>query len=377
MKIEIKGVEFSNKGAELMLYSVIQMLDSHYDNYELVLKPGHLLPYQKRAKLGAWQKFAFNVFGLDWTWLGNWLPGPATRLLRHYGIVVEKDIDVVLDASGFVYSDKWGSRRLQDTVNQLKRITRHHHRYVFLPQAFGPFSTVKSTALMAQAIKHARLVISRDEDSYLSLKPLDGMNKVQCYPDFTVLLEVSEVELPPGLPEEYVCIIPNQKMFGDKTSASRERYLQFLSEAILAVQRLGLTAVLVNHEGKKDLKICTILIERLPNKPMLLDGLDALAVKKVIGQSVFTLSSRFHGCVSGLSQGVPTLATSWSHKYGQLYGFYNSRGLLIGLDDSARLKDMMSDIISQRSLLSEGLLILADIHKQKTQQMWQVVFDKL
>ena len=60
MIIEIKGVEFNNKGAELMLLSIIAALDERVIDYELVLSPGHLLPYLKRAKLGAYQKFGFK-----------------------------------------------------------------------------------------------------------------------------------------------------------------------------------------------------------------------------------------------------------------------------------------------------------------------------
>ncbi len=374
MKIEIKGVEFSNKGAELMLRSIIAVLDEQFDDYQLVLSPGSLLPFEKRAALGAWQKFSFKFLGVDWTWLGNIAPAVVIRQLKHFGIVVEKDIDVVLDASGFVYSDKWGSRRLKETLKQLKRIARHHHHYLFLPQAFGPFEDNRNRRLMTQILKLSRLVISRDQQSYLSLKPLDGMCKAQCFPDFTPLLQVDDVKLAVKLPEKFVCIIPNHKMFAGKTLGHHERYLQFLIEGILTVQVLGLVPVLLNHEGDKDLEICQTLVDRLPNKPLLMTGFNALEVKKIISLSVFCLSSRFHGCVSGLSQGVPTLATSWSHKYEALYEYYQCNDYLIPVDNATELKVQMASIVEERQAVSERLLQHSQVHKQTIREMWQKVF---
>ena len=216
MIIEVKGVEFSNKGAELMLLSILQMLDLEFAEYDLVLSPGHLLPYQKRAELGAWQKLSFQLWGLDWTWLGNLAPAGLRRLLRHFGIVVEKDIDVVLDASGFVYSDDWGSHCLQQTLSQLKRMKKYNARYVFLPQAFGPFHNPKNRRLMQQLIEHAGLLLARDEQSFCSLKEIDISDtpeKIKYSPDFTPLLEPKAISASLDLPDNYVCIIPNNRLF--------------------------------------------------------------------------------------------------------------------------------------------------------------------
>lgn len=380
MIIEIKGVEFSNKGAELMLHSIIQVLDQQLDDYELVLTPGHLLPYQKRARLGAWQKFSFKQFGLDWTSLGNLAPAPVRRLLRHFGIVVEKEIDLILDASGFVYSDKWGSHRLLETAKLLKRIGKHNTRYIFLPQAFGPFKNSKNAALMTQLIGKAEWAIARDEDSYQSLKALGDSKKISCYPDFTPLLDTSNVVLPLDLPKQFVCIIPNNKMYAHQDLALETRYMAFLKNAVLSVEALGLTPVVLNHEGEKDRKLCLRLLESLPddNKPLFINGLEAAQVKKVIGKSVFNLTSRFHGCVSSLSQGVPALATSWSHKYEQLYRYYQCEDDLIDINQTQeQLQHKMAQLLDNHTELSAQLDKRAQAHKATISQMWTEIFDRV
>jgi polysaccharide pyruvyl transferase WcaK-like protein len=398
MKIEVKGVEFSNKGAELMLHSIIQLLDRELGQYQLVLSPGHLLPYEKRARLGAWQKFSFNLLGCNWTWLGNVFPAPITRLLGHFGIVVEKDINMVLDASGFVYSDKWDDSRMLDTLKQLKRMAKYNQRYVFLPQAFGPFLRKKNRACMSEIIKLADCVISRDQQSFEALKGLTvagsstadsnatNLNVMQ-YPDITPLMDVFDVVPQVDLPERFVCIIPNHKMLGSRDDAQYnencERYFQFLLAAVANVEDSGLTPVILNHEGAKDEKICRTLIERLnrllqgkrpeAKKPLMISGISALEVKKVIGLSVFCVSSRFHGCVSGLSQGVPVIGTSWSHKYEELYRYYLCSDHVVDIADIEVLKAKMTHVIVHRDDLSRQLLQQAQLHKQTTREMWQQV----
>ena len=377
MKIEIKGVEFSNKGAELMLLSIVQVLDRELQEYDLVLTPGYLLPYQKRAKLGAWQKFSFSLFGIDWTGFGDLMPASVRKLMRHFGIVVEKDIDVVLDASGFVYSDKWGAHRLKETLKHLKRVNRHNNHYIFLPQAFGPFDQSQNAALMKQLLERAQWTIARDDESYQSLIKLcdEKQNNISCYPDFTPLFDPQSVWVPEQLPEHFVCIIPNNKMYANKTDLAKQQYLTFLSEAVAAIESLNLTPVILNHEGEKDSRLCHQLIDTLLTKPLFLDGLNGQVVKKVIGMSVFNLSSRFHGCVSSLSQGIPAISTSWGHKYEQLYRYYDCDNHVVGVQSTQiELQSLMAEIVAQRDVLSQQLIAKATEHKATINQMWDEVF---
>ncbi len=71
---------------------------------------------------------------------------------------------------------------------------------------------------------------------------------------------------------------------------------------------------------------------------------------------MLVVSSRFHGCVSALSQAVPCLATGWSHKYQALFDDFGlPEGLLQPVDpDTAVLR--LESMLAQREAMGFPLL---------------------
>ncbi len=107
MFIEIKGVQFVNKGAELMLHAILQIVGQKIPQAKFVLKPGANNPYEKRAKLGLYQKICFSKFRIPFgMYCGKYIP---KRFREYYGLVCHEEINVVLDASGFAFGDQWGA----------------------------------------------------------------------------------------------------------------------------------------------------------------------------------------------------------------------------------------------------------------------------
>ena len=104
MYIEIKGVDFVNKGAELMMHAVLQKVGEKIPQAKFVLTPTANSPYEKRARLGLYQKIWFSKFGIP---LGMYFGKYIHKKLReYYGLVCHEEIKIGLDASGFSYSDQ-------------------------------------------------------------------------------------------------------------------------------------------------------------------------------------------------------------------------------------------------------------------------------
>lgn len=380
MKIEIKGVQFVNKGAELMLAAILARIALYWPDADIVLKGGPLSPYKERALLGAYQKLSLRKNRLDLNGLFYYLPKSFRRYLSTWGILTEADIDVVLDASGFAYGDQWGWLQIRHLGAELKRSAKHGKQYIFLPQAFGPFTREQDKRALCANLKHAALICARDDESLKHLQGLvGGLPNLKQYPDFTNAVD--------GVIPDYwqqcerkVCFVPNSNMLGKKNQnqAWKEHYVNIMTLLMTHTIKLGYQPVLLNHEGEGDREICHKLNQHFDNSLELIEEADPLKIKGVLGNSRAVVCSRFHGCVSALSQGVVCFGTSWSHKYEHLFNDYAVPDLLI--DPTAAQSALLALF---ESALTDNNQYIANIteksnhYKQLTEQVWLNVKDKV
>lgn len=376
MFIEIKGVQFVNKGAELMLASVIEHVKEYWPEANIVLEGNPLSPYKSRAKLGAFQKLSIRKNIVDLNFITYYLPKSIRNYLKRWGVITEADIDVVLDAAGFAYGDQWGALKIKHLGAELNRYKKHGRKYIFLPQALGPFTRENDIKILRESLPKAALICAREVDSYNNIRQIigDGNNLIQM-PDFTNVIK--------GVVPDYweegdnkVCFIPNSNMIGvkNKNESWKNNYINIMRLLIGQTQALGLTPVLLNHEGDGDKAICDTLNNYFNGELELIEESDPLKVKGIIGASKAIVCSRFHGCVSALSQGTLNLGTSWSHKYEQLFREYDSSELLINPDETdENLINLFVDVVNNKNRLSERLQSKSKYYKSKTNDMWENV----
>lgn len=376
MIIEIKGVQFVNKGAELMLCAIIQKLNNFWPEAELVLAPNKNSTYQNRIRFGAWQKLSLRKYPLDLNGLAKHLPKALRNKLKAWGIVTEADIDIVLDASGFAYGDQWNSVILEHALDEAKRMHEAGKKYIFLPQAFGPFTSSKNQSLIRDKMEYASLVCAREQQSFEHLENLmPNTSNLKMFPDFTNAL-VGELPDYYNTDEFEVCLIPNHNMINEKNpnKAWRSSYISLFKYVAEQCQSKGLSVYILNHEGKEDLEICNQINAQLTVPLPVITELDPIKVKGLIGGAKMILCSRFHGCVSALSQSIPCLGTSWSHKYEQLFAEYGVESSLI----SADYQESYIDEQLERCLASDNEIVAVlnekSLHYKKiTEAMWNEV----
>ena len=381
MKIVLSGVETNNKGAELMLYAILQEIERRFPNAEVYLpyysiKQGTNyintnLKFRTTplSEIVAKLKFAEILYKLKQY-------KESHEIIAKTSIV--KDANWFIDGSGFAFGDQWNimDNRIRDWELKLRPLHERGCKIVFLPQAFGPVEKDGTKKAFTMLNKYANLIMPREQVSYdyIRASGLIDMNKVKKFTDFTSLVE--------GVfPEKYaqlrngICIIPNMQMIRMK-KITYEDYIKLLSALVDEGNRSGLPVYLLNHEGKPDAELCRKCKESIGGDIEAVTGLNALQVKGLISTSRIVLTSRFHGLASALNSGVPSLATSWSHKYEELFRDYGLDGFILPLDDIEKAASRVSELLDEKEnmRLREHLAQQIPLIKAQTKEMWECVW---
>jgi len=375
--IQVKGVQFENKGAELMLLAILERLRREWPDLEFALAPNPNTPFRRIVAAGGWQRLRVDGAPVDIDAWSYRLPGRLLELGRRHGIVTEREVDAVLDASGFAYGASWGDSALECAAREVRRLARHGKPYLFLPQAFGPFNITGAARAFGRALLEAALVCAREPESKRHLAALqDGLEqRIEVFPDFTMQLAGDAAAARRhGVDRATALLVPNQMMRSEfnPDPAWREGYDSLMLSIGRRLAQDGWRVRVLNHEGRSDEAACRLLAESLAAGPVIAEP-DPLALKGTLGAAGLVVCSRYHGCVSALAQGVPCLGTAWSHKYAALFEDFAASEFLLQQCDEGRAGHMLSRLQQQRETLPPQLAGRRDVLAARSEQMWQRV----
>lgn len=333
--------------------------------------------YRCVGKNGYNLRFSIVIEGRDF--------GPAIArllpksLLRSYGAYAQNEIDWFFDASGLRYSDRWGAGTLKRSIRDYTRAKKNGGRIIMLPQAFGPFEEPEVRSLIPQLIELADLVYVRDGISMQLLSSVVGQQeKIRLAPDFTALTAGYR----PEDIDEFdgkICVVPNARMLDMTSGGVAENYITLLREVVRRAHEAELDTFVLNHEGHGDDALCREFAESFDPPLQYTGEREALEVKGIIGSSAGLVTSRFHGLVSGLCQGVPSLSTSWNHKYEELCASYGTPRSIIdpstGMSgNSDQIECWIEDIKDTELTQTKSLKAHAVEQKAAIRAMWQDIF---
>jgi polysaccharide pyruvyl transferase WcaK-like protein len=333
--VEFNGTNTRNRGAELMAMAITQRLRSTIPDVTLVASPN----------FGAFEARARHQLYTTWEFPGRirtkgYLRFAPLAVKRAMGLIDPGKVDVVLDASGFAFSDQCG----EAAEHLLRRMTsraRQHQPLILLPQAFGPFKKPSRHRTWQRLFDRATLIFSRDSESFQAVQQFCHDERLKSCPDFTSYVRpaiVDDMELPPI----FSAIVPNMRMI-DKTE-HRDSYLNFLRIAVVRLRELQLNPVYVLHDADEDRKVCELVRKSGVDIPII-EHTDPAVLKAIIGRARLVVGSRFHALVSALSLGVPCIGTGWSHKYPELFSsFQCSEFLCSDLSDHGKLNSLLQTL---------------------------------
>lgn len=374
----VDGVGFNNKGAWMMLEAIVQAVRSRvphavitipfgefYVNSEWCLKH-QILPLLKTGNANNLKERLYRFVAR--------IPGLRGRI----PVLTPSDIDLVLDAAGYKYSDKFGKMtddRIQSELRYYQSFNKEGRKIILLPQAFGPFDSEMQVKRMKTLCTQFDLIFAREEVSFQNMIELLGpSSSIRMAPDFTCLYHPSDSELLPT--GKYAVVIPNTRMMISTEKHISNAYLNFLLAVIRHLSDRGLSVVLLNHEGLGDSRIIKTL-STLSKVPVVVrDKMTACGCKSIISKATIVLSSRFHGAVSGLTSGVPTLCTSWSHKYQELVKDLGVSGNCVDVSDKEGVCRIIDDVLhepNKYTVCEERLRRL----RHDVIEMWHLIFNAL
>jgi polysaccharide pyruvyl transferase WcaK-like protein len=366
MIIQLKGVGETNKGAYLMFLSIIEHFKEFHSDKDLtfVTHLGHKFSKDLARRYKIKPLVKTRRKGLEFRSLIKPIP---FFIRKRMGLYIDSDLDVILDASGFLYGDQWPVRSIKGTLsNDIKKLRSNGTKVILMPQAFGSFNNRDVEKEVGIIVDNANLIFARDQVSLQFLTDSFGKrDNIFLAPDFTNILSASGSNFT-DYKTNRILLIPNIKLL-EETDISKENLINLFKEIIDEIKLKGYSVAFLIHEGIKDETLAI---------PVIIEP-DAIKQKRIIGNSYAVITGRFHGLVSALSQGVPSIGLSWSHKYEMLLENYGQNEFLLELN-SENVKSIIEKILDKENnkRLSVEISEKASLEKEKTYQMWSKV-DKL
>lgn len=378
MKFSIYGVNFFNKGAELMMYAAKQQI-KEWDKNNIIAAQLNIGNFQNREQaelnhlIWASGRTCKSRKGILASYLGKYIP---KNIRNQYNLTLEQEIDVILDASGFAFSDQWGYAKTQRMAQLCSLWKRQGKKTILLPQAFGPFNNEKVKEAFIQLISNVDLAFARDFQSYDYINKLNiAIDHVKVAPDFTNLVKPEEPEYINEL-KGRPCIVPNRRMLDKSSQQESKVYLSFLETSLQYLEQKQTNPFILIHE-LHDAEIGELIQNKFGSKLTIIKDDNPLYLKGILNNCSFMIGSRFHSLISALSQATPAIGTGWSHKYQMLFKNYDCSELLVSSVDANSNKyfeklDCLIDEQTRNSIVKK-LVIASNKQKEKTKNMWSEV----
>lgn len=156
MRIVLSGVETNNKGAELMLYAILQEIERKFPQAEVFIRQTAILQGRSYVDTSL-HLHLISLSFLKKLCIKLKIYGILRRLHLPVGVFEGypriEDADYLIDGSGFAFSDQW--KTTQYTLSYWYNFLKYYHaqntKIIFLPQAFGPVkmdNTLNSATLL-------------------------------------------------------------------------------------------------------------------------------------------------------------------------------------------------------------------------------------
>ena len=342
MNVLITGAQFGNKGAQSMLFTVVNEVRDRYPNADFFYLP---LDYYKEECFQNLESYRFHFviddkagqdfptrFGAPQMAFRNANIRKILRNAQRHGEVLALSklwdkLDVLIDVSGYSLTSKFGISSINRVLRMIQTAKAHGVKTILMPQSYGPFDFPEDVCKrIGASLKEVDLLFAREPDGVAQLQEHCGVTNAILSPDIVIQakdidwrnLFVHEPKLtyPKVSTSGNVGIVPN----GETIKNGRKDVILNCYRQILQELREGGKEVYIFRHSD-DLALCREIYEMVKDDAhchLIEDEMDCLSYSAFVQQLDFVIASRFHSIVNAYRVSVPALVLGWAIKYQEL-----------------------------------------------------------
>lgn len=388
MKFLITGANFSNKGAQSMLFIAVDEIRKHLKDAEI-----YFTTYEDIEVSGYKFKAVFsNPFAQDIALQQEMRAGflyakcftkeCIKRLLGRKAsfqkmISLRKimpSIDVIIDVSGFAFGKKWPAANQEFHLNNIRLAKKYNIPIYLMPQSFGSFDYPSDKAYLLKELedllKYPKIIFAREQQGKDALEQEFHLTNVKLSSDLVlqnagvnlsnVYETVPEIMLPELSDKGNVAIIPNKQCFnhGDK-----DKNLAIYKAIIQKLLADGKNIYVFRH-SHEDLEICKLIYDMFDGNEkvyLLTNDFSCFEYDQFIRKFDFVICSRFHGIVHAYRNYKPAIALGWEIKYMELALAVGQEAYSFDItDNSLQIEKILAAIESLNNSFTEESKIIEE-----------------
>lgn len=385
MNVLITGAQFGNKGAQSMLFTVVNEVRDRYPSADFFYLP---LDYYKEECFQNLESFRFHFviddkagqdfptkFGAPQVAFRNANIRKILRNAQRHGEVLALSklwdkLDVLIDVSGYSLTSKFGISSINRVLRMIQTAKAHGVKTILMPQSYGPFDFSEDVCMrIGSALKEVDLLFAREEDGVKQLREHCGVeNKAILSPD--IVLQAKEIDWKNVFTAEpklqypvlkttgNVGIVPNgETVRNGKHDVVLSTYRMILIE----LRAAGKEVYIFRHSN--DLPLCREIYDLVKDDAhchLIEDEIDCLSYGPFVRQFDFIVASRFHSIVHAYREHVPALVLGWAIKY---------QALTALLGQEAYVFDITANQESDSLDISRQLCKLMESHAEESKRI--------
>ena len=306
--------------------------------------------------------------------LAGRLFSPSLRLMPALRVLNRSDL--LIDMSGISFVDGRGGATLVYNIACILPALILGKKVLKYSQALGPFNHPLNRLVARLLLSQVAINVARGAKTLEHTKELGLSNVELCADAAFAMVERNTVEEElalaalnrfDGRPIVGISASSVVRKYADRHGVD---YCQILAEFIDKVTTKGYGVWLIAHAVRKskksghtsDVETCETIYAQVSHKAfchLITEDHSPATLRRIIGECDLFVASRFHAMVSSLAKGIPTLVTSWSHKYREVLEQFGlrewtvnhqsltTRDLLDGFDRLVEQQDEVRTRIAQ------------------------------